>query len=273
MLGQTISHYKIIEKLGEGGMGVVYKAHDLKLDRMVAIKFLPSHLSGSAESKARFMQEAKATAALNHPHILNVYEIDEQEGGMFFVMEYLEGKTLKSHITSLKLGEGIPVRQAIKWAIEIALGLRAAHEKSVIHRDIKPENLMLTKDGHTKIMDFGIAKLKGGTGLTRTGSSLGTLSYMSPEQMQGLSADHRSDIWSLGVVFYEMLTTELPFKAEHSAGLSYLIINEDPPAPSVLDRRIPHTIDTVVKKMLEKEQSKRYQDITEVLQSLEVART
>ena len=178
MIGQTISHYKILEKLGEGGMGVVYKAQDLKLDRPVAVKFLPSHLSASEENKARFVQEARATAALNHPNILNVYDIDEQDGGMFFVMEYVEGKTLKSHIASLKPGEGIPVRHAIDWTIQIAQGLKAAHEKNIVHRDIKPENIMLTKDGLPKIMDFGIAKLKGGTGLTRTGTSLGTLSYI-----------------------------------------------------------------------------------------------
>src|ERR1041385_4662971 len=167
MIGQTISHYKILEKLGEGGMGVVYKAQDLRLDRPVAIKFLPPHLSASQENKARFMQEARATAALNHPNILNVFEVDEQESGTFFVMEFIDGKTLKSHIISLKAGEGIPVRQSIDWTIQIAKGLRAAHEKDVEHRDIKPENIMLTKDGHPKVMDFGIAKLKGGTEIGR----------------------------------------------------------------------------------------------------------
>ncbi len=253
-------------------MGVVYKAQDLKLDRTVAIKFL-SPGSASTDNKARFMQEARATAALNHPNILNIYDVDEQEGGMFFVMEFIEGKTLKSHITSLKSGEGIPVRQAMEWTMQIAGGLRAAHEKGVIHRDIKPENIMLMKDGNPKIMDFGIAKLKGSTGLTKTGSSLGTLSYMSPEQAQGLSADQRSDIWSLGVVFYEMLTTELPFKAEHTAGLTYLIMNEDPPSPSILDRRIPLAVDTIVKKMLEKDREKRYQNMEEVVKAIETVRS
>ncbi len=273
MIGQTISHYKILEKLGEGGMGVVYKAQDLKLDRPVAIKFLSSHLSASEENKTRFVQEAQATAALNHPNILSVYDIDSYDKGMFFVMEYVEGKTLKSHITGLKAGEGIPVPQTIDWTIQIAQGLKAAHEKGIIHRDIKPENIMLTKDGHPKIMDFGIAKLKGGTGLTKTGTSLGTLSYMSPEQAQGASADQRSDIWSLGVVFYEMLTSEVPFRGEHEAALMYLIVNEQPPMPSQIDRRVSPQVDAVVMKMLEKDKNIRYQKMDEVVKSLSAVRS
>ena len=273
MIGSTISHYKILEKLGEGGMGIVYKAQDLKLDRTVAIKFLSGHLSTSQENKARFMQEAKATAALNHPNILHVHEIDEQDESLFFVMEYIDGKTLKSHITNLKAGEGIPLLQAIDWTIQIAQGLQAAHEKDIVHRDIKPENIMMTKDGHPKIMDFGIAKLKGGTGLTKTGTSLGTLSYMSPEQAQGVSADHRSDIWSLGVAFYEMLTNEVPFRAEHEAALMYLIVNEQPPLPSQIDRRVAPQVDSVVMKMLEKDRSIRYQSMEEVIKALHAVKS
>ncbi|HTR82080.1 MAG TPA: protein kinase [Bacteroidota bacterium] len=269
MIGSTISHYKILEKLGEGGMGVVYKAQDLKLDRMVAIKILPSHLSASADSKARFLQEAKATASLNHPNILNVYEIDEHDDGMFLVMEYLEGTTLKRYMTNLKSGTGVPVQQAIAWASQIAEGLKAAHGKNIVHRDIKPENVMLTNDGKLKIMDFGIAKLKSSSGLTRTGTSLGTLSYMSPEQAQGEAADQRSDIWSLGVVLYEILTADLPFKSEHEAGLLYLIVNEDPPVPSLMDRKIPHQVDSLIKKMLAKDRLQRYQTADEVLHSLQ----
>ena len=272
MIGQTISHYKILEKLGEGGMGVVYKAQDLKLDRPVAIKFLPSHLSASADSKARLLQEAKATATLNHPNILNVYEIDEQENGMFFVMEYVAGATLKKHITNLKSGTGVPVIQALEWTAQIAQGLKAAHEKNIVHRDIKPENVMLTNDGKLKIMDFGIAKLKSSSGLTKTGTSMGTLSYMSPEQAQGEAADQRSDIWSLGVVLYEILTADLPFKSEHEAGLLYLIVKEDPPVPSLMDRKIPHQIDVFIKKMLAKDRSQRYQNMDEVLHYLQDTR-
>ena len=271
-VGETISHYKILEKLGEGGMGVVYKAQDLKLDRMVAIKFLPPHLSTLTENKARFMQEAKAAAALNHPNILGVYEIDEQDGSVFLVMEYIEGKTLKSHIGGVKAGEGTPLRQAIEWATQIANGLRAAHEKGIIHRDIKPENIMLTKDNQVKIMDFGLAKLKGTTGLTKTGTSVGTLSYMSPEQTQGIPADHRCDIWALGVVVYEMLTGEIPFKAEHEAALLYLIVNEEPPVPSALDRKIPLHLDSVVKKMIAKDRELRYQSVKDVVDALTAVR-
>jgi serine/threonine protein kinase/tetratricopeptide (TPR) repeat protein len=273
MIGQTISHYKILEKLGEGGMGVVYKAQDTRLDRFVAIKLLPSNLSNSVDNKARFLQEAKATAALNHPNILSMYDVGEHGETMFLVLELVEGKTLSAHIAGLQSGSGVPVKQAIDWALQIAQGLRAAHDKNIIHRDIKPHNIMLTAQNQIKIMDFGLAKLTTGSSMTKTGTSLGTLSYMSPEQAQGLPADQRSDQWSLGVVLYEMLTTEAPFKAEHAAGLTYLIINEDPPGPSVLDRRIPHALDTVVKKMLEKDRSQRYQDMSDVLRAIEAART
>ncbi len=272
MTGKTISHYKILEKLGEGGMGVVYKAEDTKLGRTVAIKFLPPNLASVQENKSRFLLEAKAAAALNHPNILNVYEIDEQDGSLFIVMEYIEGETLKSYIARLKSGSGIPYLKAVGWLLEVAQGLKAAHDKNIIHRDIKSENIMLTGDGLLKIMDFGLAKLQGSTGLTKTGTSLGTLSYMSPEQAQGFPSDHRSDIWSLGVVFYEMLTGETLFKAEYEAALLYLIVNEEPPAPSLLDRKIPHQLDVIVQKMLAKDPSKRYQNMDEVIKTLETVK-
>ncbi|HTK82604.1 MAG TPA: protein kinase [Bacteroidota bacterium] len=267
MIGTTVSHYKILDKLGEGGMGIVYKAQDTKLDRIVAIKFLPQHLSASEENKTRFIQEAKATAALNHPNILGVFEIDEQDKRLFFVMEFVEGSTLKKHIANLK--SGVPLVQALEWTAQIAQGLKAAHDKNIVHRDIKPENVMVSSGGKLKIMDFGIAKLKSSSGLTKTGTSLGTLSYMSPEQAQGDAADQRSDIWSLGVVLYEMLTSDLPFKSEHEAGLLYLIVNEDPPTPSLMDRKIPHQIDTLIQKLLAKDRSKRYQTMDEVLNALQ----
>jgi serine/threonine protein kinase/Tfp pilus assembly protein PilF len=268
VLGKTISHYNIVEKLGEGGMGVVYKAKDTTLDRFVAVKFLPAHLSSTGENKSRFMQEAKAAAALNHPNILNVYEIDEQDGMMFMVMEYLDGETLKDHMNNLKTGPGLPFRQSLDWAAMIAKGLKAAHDKNIIHRDIKPQNIMITGGGNVKIMDFGLAKLKSGAGLTKTGTSLGTLSYMSPEQVQGVATDQRSDIWSLGVVLYEMLTGDLPFKAEHDAGLLYLIANEDPPVPSEMDKKIPRQIDQLMKKFIEKNREHRFASIDEVLQEI-----
>jgi serine/threonine protein kinase/tetratricopeptide (TPR) repeat protein len=219
------------------------------------------------------LQEAKAAAALNHPNILSVYEIDEQHSPMFLVMEYIEGQTLKAHLTELKTGTGIPVLQAIDWTLQAAHGLKAAHDKHITHRDIKPQNIMLTGNSHIKIMDFGLAKLKGSRGITRTGTSVGTLSYMSPEQAQGVTTDHRTDIWSLGVAVYEMLTADLPFKSEHEAGLLYLIGNEEPPAPSALDRKIPPSVDSVVRKMLMKDRSQRFQSMDEVIQTLEAVRT
>ncbi len=272
MIEKIVSHYKILEELGRGGMGVVYKAQDTRLDRFVAIKFLPSHLSMSPENKMRFMQEAKATAAMSHPNILPVYDVGEHEGSMFLVLELVEGQTLSSYIANLKSGSGIPVTRAIDWLSQIAHGLSDAHEKNIVHRDIKPQNIMIARNDQMKVMDFGLAKLNVDSALTKAGTSLGTLSYMSPEQANGIPADFRSDIWSLGVVFYEMLTAELPFKAEHAAGLTYLIVNEDPPAPSILDRRIPNRIDSIVRKMLEKDRDRRYQTMAELLLDLESAR-
>ncbi len=269
MIGKEILHYKITDKLGEGGMGVVYRAQDSKLDRTVAIKFLPHQLSDSAETKERFLREAKAAAALNHPNIMGVHEINEHDGTLFLVMEYIEGETLKKHLAGLKSGTGMSVPKAIDWAVEVAKGLRAAHAKEIVHRDIKPENVMITRDGRIKIMDFGVAKLKNSQGLTKTGSSMGTLSYMAPEQVQGVAADHRCDLWALGVVFYEMLTGEVPFKAEHEAALLYLIGHEDPPMPSAFDRKIPHAVDEAVKRMMTKDRSLRFQTADEVIDALQ----
>ena len=271
-IGREISHYKIIEKLGEGGMGVVYKAEDLKLGRNVAIKFLPSHLADSKENKSRFMREAKSAAALNHPNILGIYEIDEQDSSLFIVMELVEGETLKAHLPKISKGTGLPVSQAIDLIEQIAHGLKIAHNMNIIHRDIKTENIMVTKDGRIKIMDFGLAKFKDNLGLTKTGTSLGTLSYMSPEQSHGLPADNRSDIWSLGVMFYEILTGELPFKSEHEAGLFYVISNDTPTAPNLLNKKIPHQIDALVLKMLEKEPDQRFQNVDDLLRALQTVK-
>jgi serine/threonine protein kinase/Tfp pilus assembly protein PilF len=266
MIGQTILHYKITEKLGEGGMGVVYRATDTKLDRPVAIKFLPSHLANLEENRKRFVQEAKATAALNHPNILAVYDIDKHDDSYFMVMEFVEGEVLKSYLGS---GQSLSFEKATDWILQAAKGLKAAHDKNIVHRDIKSENLMINNNGQVKIMDFGLAKLKSNTGITRTGTSLGTLSYMSPEQAQGISADHRSDIWSLGVVFYEMLTGELPFKSEHEAGLIYVISNDDFTPTSALDRRIPPRIDQIIDRMMRKNRDERYQSLDEFISELE----
>ncbi len=272
LTGKTISHYKIIEQVGQGGMGVVYKALDTKLDRPVAVKFLPPHLSSSEENRQRFTREAKSAAALNHPNILGIYEIDMTEDTFFIVMEFVDGETLKSYISGLASGTGLPVLQAIDWIEQIAQGLKNAHDMNMIHRDIKTENIMLTKDGRLKIMDFGLAKLKTDAGITKTKTSLGTLSYLSPEQVQGTTADHRCDIWALGVVFYEMLTGELPFKAEHEAALLYLIANEEPPVPSTLNRKVPLQVDNVVKKMLQKDREKRFQNLDELLTDIDTCK-
>jgi serine/threonine protein kinase/Tfp pilus assembly protein PilF len=265
---KNISHYELTEEIGRGGMGIVYKARDLKLDRYVAIKFLPQHLAYSEEYKSRFIREAKSAASLSHPNILSIYEIDEADGSLFIAMEYVDGETLKSHISKITSGTGVPVDQAINWIEQIAQGLKSAHEMNIVHRDIKTENVMINKDGRLKIMDFGLAKIKSSESVTKTKSSLGTLSYMSPEQTQGIPADHRSDIWSLGVVFYEILTGELPFKSEHEAALLYLITTEQPLSPNLLNKKIPHQLDSLINKMLEKDRDKRFQNMDEFLNSL-----
>ncbi|HKI78582.1 MAG TPA: protein kinase [Ignavibacteriaceae bacterium] len=263
--GKTVSHYKIIDKIGEGGMGVVYKAQDTKLDRFVAIKFLPPQMAASEENKARFSREAKSAAALSHPNILSVYEIDEENDSLFIVMEFVDGDTLKSHISKITSGTGVKVDQAIEWIEQISQGLKSAHDMDIIHRDIKTENVMINKDNRLKIMDFGLAKLKSSVGVTKTKSSLGTLSYMAPEQVHGDPADHRSDIWALGVVFYEILTGELPFKSEHEAALLYLISSEQPLSPNLLNKKVPHQLDSLINKMLEKDREKRFQNMDEFL--------
>lgn len=266
MTGKTVSHYRILEKLGGGGMGVVYKAQDLKLDRFVALKFLPPHLSESADEKQRFIQEAKAASALDHPNICTIHEIGETDDGqMFIVMAYYAGETLKTKIApgALKLNE------ALDLAIQIAQGLAKAHEKGILHRDIKPTNVMVTKDGVAKIVDFGLAKLAGQAKLTKADTCLGTLPYMSPEQVQGAEVDTGSDIFSLGVVIYEMLTGELPLKADYDAAWMYAIVNQQPLVPSALDRRIPLQVDTAVMKALEKDRARRYQGMQELIKSLQ----
>jgi serine/threonine protein kinase/Tfp pilus assembly protein PilF len=264
MIGKTISHYKILEKLGEGGMGVVYKAQDTKLDRIVALKFLPQHLTSDPVEKERFVHEAKAASALNHPNITTIYEIDEFEGQMFIVMEYCEGKTLKQIIEK----ETLSVRKVLDIGIQICEGLTIAHEKGIVHRDIKSENIMLTPRGQVKIMDFGLAKLKGATKLTKTRSTLGTAAYMSPEQAQGEEVDQRSDIFSFGVVLYELLTSQLPFKGEHHAAIIYSIINEEPQPVARFNNQVSAKLDDIVFKALAKDREERYQHIDELLADL-----
>ena len=257
MIGSTIGHYKIEEKLGEGGMGVVYKAVDTKLDRLVALKFLPES-SAPGSDASRFLQEAKAAAALNHPNICTIHGIEEAEGRAFIVMEFVDGQTLQEKKSSLSL------KQAVDIGIQIAEGLAAAHEKGIVHRDVKPENIMVRKDGIVQIMDFGLAKLRGVTRLTKEGSTVGTAGYMSPEQVQGHETDHRSDIFSLGVLLFEMMTGQLPFKGMHETAVSYEIVNVDSPPMSSIKQAIPPELDAVVLDCLEKDPKERTQAASQV---------
>lgn len=219
MINETISHYKITDKLGEGGMGVVYRAHDTKLKRDVAIKFLPKHLSSEDQERERFFQEAQAASALNHPNICVIHGIDEEDGETYIVMELVEGTTLRSW---MKENAKRTIHDRVGIAIQIAEGLEAAHEQGIIHRDVKAESVMVLKDSRAKVMDFGLAKVRGVSKLTKTGSTVGTMAYMSPEQVEGQETDHRTDIFSFGVVLYELLAGKLPFEAEHQ---SYILID------------------------------------------------
>jgi TolB-like protein/Tfp pilus assembly protein PilF len=266
MIGETISHYKITEKLGEGGMGVVYKAEDTKLERTVALKFLSPQTLGTEEEKIRFVREAKAAAALDHPSICTVYEIDEADGQTFIAMAYLYGQSLADRIESGLLDVG----EAVNIALRVAEGLKHAHKRGIVHRDIKPANIMVTDDGQAKIMDFGLAKLIGRTRLTKTATVMGTVSYMSPEQAGGDSAiDHRADVWSLGVLIYEMMTGALPFDAETDAGLIYKIVHEDPEPITNHRSDIPGSLASLVEKAMQKDPQSRYGDAEELIADLE----
>ena len=265
MIGKTILHYKILEKLGEGGMGVVYKAEDTKLKREVAIKFLPHHISADEEDRKRLETEAQAAASLNHPNIAHVYAIEEVknsrgESELFIVMEYIDGKDLKK-----KLKEGpISIDKAVEIATQIAGGLEAAHKKGIIHRDIKSQNIMITNDGNAKIMDFGLAKISGRSQLTKEGSTVGTIAYMAPEQATNGDIDSRTDIWAFGVVLYELLTGHQPFEAQYEQAVIYSILNE-PPAPiEKYKENCPASLKKIVMKCLTKNRDERYQKILDV---------
>ncbi len=266
MIGQTVSHYQITEKLGQGGMGVVYKALDTKLDRSVALKFLSTSALPTDDDKARFHREAKAAAKLNHPHIATVYEIDETDDGRAFIaMEYVEGETLSERI---KRGP-LKLQEAITIATEVAEGLQAAHEQGVVHRDVKSSNVMLTERGQVKVMDFGLAKTEAETMLTKEGTTLGTVAYMSPEQARGGEVDHRTDLWSLGVVLYEMIVGRLPFAADYEQAMIYSILNEDPEALTGLRTGVPMDLERIVNKLLAKEARHRYQTTADLIADLE----
>jgi serine/threonine-protein kinase len=265
MIGRIISHYKILAKLGEGGMGVVYKAEDVKLGRHVVLKFLAPYLTRDSQAIERFINEAKTASALDHPNICTIYEIGESEDGQLFIaMAYYEGETLKEKVNSNQLS----VISVVEIATQIASGLARAHEAGIIHRDIKPANIIITKRGEVKILDFGLAKLAGQQHLTKSGATMGTIAYMSPEQAQGLPVDHRTDIWSLGVVMYEMLTGQLPFKGEYDQAVMYAIVNTEPAAVRSLRSEVSVGLEQIVDKALAKKTDERYQRIEELLADL-----
>lgn len=262
MVGMTILQYEVIEQIGEGGMGVVYKARDTKLDRFVALKFLTKNVAASDADRQRFFQEAKAAATLNHPNICTVYDVAEHDGKLFIAMEFIEGETLRDRKNNISM------KQSIDIGIQIAEALAAAHEKGIVHRDIKPENVMLRKDGLVQIMDFGLAKLQGVSRLTREGNTVGTMGYMSPEQVQGFDVDHRTDIFSFGVLMYELISGQSPFKGMHETAIIYEIVNVDPEPVSIIKPDLPPDLDAILLECLAKEPEERYQSAKEIVKDL-----
>ncbi len=266
MIGKTISHYKIIEKLGQGGMGEVYLAEDSKLRRKVALKFLPNSISQDSEERTRFVREAQAAAALDHPNITSVYEIEETDKDIFIVMSFIKGTTLKEKISS---SGPLSINETLNIAIQIAKGLKEAHDHGIVHRDIKSSNIIVNSQGQTKITDFGLAKFKGERTLTKKGEQLGTAAYMSPEQIRGEAADQQSDIFSLGVVMYEMLTGELPFKGEDEHAIMFSIVYDSPTNISTLRSGLSIELEQIVEKALRKEKNERYKSIDDIFNDLQ----
>jgi tetratricopeptide (TPR) repeat protein/predicted Ser/Thr protein kinase len=262
--GTVMSHYKIVEKIGEGGMGVVYRATDTKLDRTVALKFLPPRLLCDSEARERFEHEARAASALNHPNIATIFEIDEEDERCFISMEFLEGGSLKRLLKTRDL----PAKEVLDLAIQIGEGLSAAHESGVTHRDMKPDNIMLTRKGRPKITDFGLAKLRGATKVTKTGTTLGTLQYMSPEQAGGEAVDSRSDIFSFGVILYEMVTGRLPFKGDNEAAIINSILNDTPEPLARYKADLPEGLQRIADRALTKDPEERYQHADDMVAEL-----
>lgn len=261
MIPSVTPRYTIIREVGRGGMGVVYEAEDLKLHRIVALKFLPGDLSSSDDEIARFQQEAEAVSSLNHPNIATIYDIDEAEGRRFLTLEFIAGGTLKSKLKRADPpGTGLPVADVAAYGVQMARALAHAHRQGIVHRDVKTDNVMLTKDGAVKLTDFGLAKLKGRAQITREGSTMGTAAYVSPEQLRSEEADHRSDLFSLGVVLFELLTGHLPFRGEHESALTYSIAHEDPVPVGTYRKDAPAALAKVIMRCLEKDPAKRYQD-------------
>nr|MDP9362158.1 protein kinase [Acidobacteriota bacterium] len=270
MIGRTIGHYRIVDLLGEGGMGVVYRAEDTKLGRSVALKFLPPEVSRNAEAMSRFEREARAASLLDHPNICTIYDFGEADGGQLYIaMACYEGESLAARIAR----EVLSLDEAIRIVEQIARGLGKAHSSGIVHRDIKPANVMLTSDGVAKILDFGLAKLSGATGITRSHTSLGTIAYMTPEQIRGDQVGPQADIWALGVVLFELLTGKRPFRGEYTEAISYAILNEQPATITDLRSDLPHELDRIIKRMLRKDPLQRYQTASEVLSDLEPLKT
>ncbi len=268
MINSLILHYKVLEKLGEGGMGIVYLAMDSKLERKVAIKFLPRHISNDSEEKERFKIEAKAAASMNHPNIATIYSIEETEEQTFIVMEYVEGKELKEIVKGESVNP-LQTDEIINYAIQIAEGLQAAHRKGIVHRDIKSSNILVTNENKIKVMDFGLAQIKGVKYAAASESTAGTTPYMSPEQLKGEEIDQRTDVWSFGIVLYEMITGELPFTGEYDQAISYSIISEKEKPVSAFREDIPAKLISIVEACLAKEKEKRYNNSDEILEELQ----
>ncbi len=263
-IGQTVSRYRILEKVGEGGMGVVYRAEDTRLNRSVALKFLPRATHASEQARTRFNQEAQAAAALDHPNICTLHDIDESEDHIFIAMAYLEGRTLRERLSA----ETLPIDEILRIAVQIAEGLGHAHRKGIVHRDIKPANIMVSPDGHVRIMDFGLARSADHARITRTGLTMGTVAYLSPEQARADTVDHRTDIWSLGVVLYEMVTGELPFPGEHDQAIIYAILNKEPKPITEHRLDVQPQLQEIIAKSLAKDARERYASVEELLHDL-----
>jgi non-specific serine/threonine protein kinase len=265
MIGKIISHYKILEKLGEGGMGIVYKAEDTRLKRTVALKLLPPDMTRDRHAKARFVQEARAASALDHPNICTIHEIDETEDGHIFIcMACYQGETLRELVSKRPL----ELDKAIDITMQVAEGLAQAHDKEIAHRDLKPANIFVTEDGLVKIVDFGLAKLAGKTKLTKTGMTTGTVAYMSPEQAKGQEVDRRTDIWSLGATLYEMVTGQVPFKSDYDEAVVYSIMNEPAEPVTGLRSGVPLELERIITKCMEKNPAERYQTARDLIADL-----